>query len=77
MIAGMNFNFIGSDHFDLNDLNSIESFVDNYPRFQTVWLTDENELKLLLELMGIHEFVGYELKNTEFSKYRDVSSFPN
>ncbi|HRE58406.1 MAG: hypothetical protein ACK6BZ_09060 [Candidatus Kapaibacterium sp.] len=71
----MHFNFVASDHFDLSVLNSINTFVDHFPDFQTVWLTDENELTLLLELMGIHALVGQELKNTEFSKYWDLSSF--
>lgn len=71
----MNFNFVASDHFDLNVLYSVESFVDHFPDFQTVWLEDENELKLLLELMEIYDFVGQELKNTKFNKYWDLSSF--
>ena len=71
----MHFNFVASDKFDLSVLNSVESFVDHFPDFQTVWLTDENELKLLLELMNIDEFLGHELKNTEYSKYWDLSNF--
>jgi hypothetical protein len=71
----MHFNFVASDEFDLSVLNSVESFVDHFPDFQTVWLTDEDELKLLLELMNIDEFVGHELKNTEYSKYWDLSNF--
>jgi hypothetical protein len=60
----MHFNFVASDYYDLSVLNSVESFIDHFPDFQTLWLTDENELKLLLELMNIHEFKGHELKNT-------------
>ena len=71
----MHFTFVASDHFDMNVLNSVESFVDNYPDSQTVWLKDENELKLLLELMGIHEFVGCELNGKAFNKYWDISKF--
>jgi hypothetical protein len=74
-IAKMHFNFVVSDHFDLSALNSVQSFVDHFPDFQTVWLTDENELKLLIELMDIHEFVGHDIKNSEFKKYWDISSF--
>ena len=47
----MNFNFLASDKFDLNDFKDIESFIDNYPDFQNVTLNNENELKLLLELI--------------------------
>ena len=71
----MNFNFVASDNFDFNTLNDIEKFVDNYPDFQTVVLTDEDELKTLLELMGINEFFSYDLVNAEFSKYWNVSNF--
>ena len=71
----MNFNFIASDNFDVNTLSDVVKFVDNYPNFQSVVLSDENELKLLLELIGIHEFVVHELKNSEFSKYWDISTF--
>ena len=71
----MHFNFVASDYFDLSVLNSVESFVDHFPDFQTVWLTDEDELKLLLELMNIDEFVGHELENTEYCKYWDLSKF--
>ena len=50
----MCFNFIASANFDLNNFKDVEKFVDTYPDFQTVILTDENELKLLLELIGIN-----------------------
>jgi hypothetical protein len=71
----MHFNFIASDNFDLNSLNDVNTFVDNYPDFQTVVLLDEDQLKLLLELMGIREFSSFELSNGEFSKYWDLSHF--
>lgn len=71
----IHFNFIASDNFNLNNFKEIGKFVDNYPDFQTVVLTDEDELKLLLELMGITEFKAYELNNSEFSKYWNVSNF--
>ena len=71
----MHFNFVASDTFDLSVLNSVERFVDHFPDFQTVWLADENELKLLLDLMNIGEIVEHELKNAAFSKYWDVSKF--
>jgi Zn-finger nucleic acid-binding protein len=71
----MHFNFIGIDKFDLSILDSVGSFVDNCPDFQTVWLKDENELNLLLELLDIHDPVGYEVNNTEFPKYWDLSNF--
>ncbi len=71
----MHFNFVAGDHFDLSVLNSVESFVEHFPDFQTVWLKDENELKLLLELMNIHEFAGQELQKTDFIKYWDLSNF--
>jgi hypothetical protein len=75
MTTSMHFNFAASTHFSFNSLHSIESFVDNYPDFQTVWLTDENELLLLLDLMGIQEVIGVDLNNAAFSKYWDLSNF--
>lgn len=71
----MYFNFIASNNFDLNNLNSVERFVDTYPDFQTVVLANESELNLLLELIGIKEFFSYELKNIVFPKYWDLSQF--
>jgi hypothetical protein len=71
----MDFNFIASNNFDLNDFKNLLEFSENYPDFQTVVLSDENELKLLLELMKINEFPGYDLDNSEFSKYWDLSKF--
>ena len=32
----MNFNFIASDNFTLDDLNSVERFVDAFPDFQNI-----------------------------------------
>jgi hypothetical protein len=71
----MNFNFIASDKFELTDLNDIEKFVDRFPDFQTVTLKDENQLKLLLELMGIDDFQVETLNKTEFEKFWDLSDF--
>jgi len=71
----MHFNFVASDHFDTRVLDSVEDFVNHFPDFQTVWLTDENELRLLMELLGIDEFRVHEVKNSEFNKYWDLSNF--
>lgn len=71
----MYFNFIATDNFDLNSLNSVERFVDTYPDFQTVVLADESELELLLELIGIKEFFIHELNKIVFTKYWDISRF--
>jgi len=67
------FNFIASDNFNLEHLNHISTFVDNYPGFQTVALNDEGELELLLELIGITEFSCIELADEKFPKYWDLS----
>ncbi len=71
----MNFNFIASDKFNVNDFNSFEKFVDAYPDFQTLTLNSEDELELLTKLMGISELIGTELTQSEFSKYWDLSVF--
>jgi len=70
----MNFSFIASGKFDLNDFSDLEKFADNYPDFQTVTLNNENELKLLLELMGIDGFICHDLDNSEFTKYWNLSN---
>ena len=71
----MNFSFIATDNFDLKNLADVETFVENYPDRQNVVLTNEGELRLLLELMGILEFSDIELNNEVFSKYWDLSHF--
>ncbi|WP_017730591.1 hypothetical protein [Nafulsella turpanensis] len=71
----MNFNFIASDKFELANFQDVGKFVDTYPDFQTVTLSDENELKLLLKLMGINELNDHELSDSEFSKFWDLSAF--
>lgn len=69
----MNFNFIASDTLDLNSFENVGKFVDDFPDFQTVVINGENELKLLLELMGINDIVPKELMTSEFSKLWDIS----
>ncbi len=71
----MNFNFIASNNFDLNDFKDILKFVDSYPEFQTIVLNDENELKLLLKLMEINDPTEHKLNDSEFSKYWDLSKY--
>lgn len=71
----MNFNFVASDNFNLNALKSIHNFVNKYPDFQTVILTDENELKLFLEIIGVKGIEGNELNNTVYKKYWDISDY--
>jgi hypothetical protein len=71
----MIFNFVAGDKLDLGSFKDIGKFVDDYPDFQALELNDENELKLLLELMGINDTVCNELNNSEFSKYWDLSAF--
>ena len=71
----MNFNFIASDDFDLNNFKDVEKFVDAYPDFQTVVLNDEEELNLLLKHIGIERLDSCEIKSTEFTKYWNLSEF--
>jgi len=70
----MIFNFIAGNILDLGNFLDLGKFVETYPDFQTVTLNDENELKLLLELLGINEFYAHELMDSEFSKYWDLST---
>ncbi|RDC65471.1 hypothetical protein [Adhaeribacter pallidiroseus] len=71
----MNFNFFASNKIDLDNFQDIGEFVENYPDFQTIMLNDENELKLLLELIGINEVYNQDLNDSEFVKYWDLSSY--
>jgi len=71
----MNFNFIASNNFDLNDFNNVEKFLVSYSDFQTVVLNNEKELKLLLTLLGIEHTNELELKGTEFTKFWNLSEF--
>lgn len=71
----MNFHFIASDDFDLNDFKDVSKFVDAYPDFQTVVLNDEEELNLLLNHIGIERLDSCEIKNTGFTKYWNLSKF--
>ena len=70
----IHFNFIASNTFDLDDLNSIESFVNSFPDFQPVFLNNEGELKLLFELLEIdYSSIDY-IENSEFTKYWNISN---
>jgi len=71
----MNFNFIASNRLELDDFKDIEIFVDSYPNFQTVFLKDEFELNMLLQLIGIEKIIPQELNGSKFSKYWDLSNF--
>jgi hypothetical protein len=71
----MNFNFIASNRFDLDDFKNIEKFVDSHPDFQTVVLNNEYELSLLLELIGIENINTIELEGIEFTNYWNLSDF--
>ncbi|MXN92915.1 hypothetical protein GR160_16940 [Flavobacterium sp. Sd200] len=71
----MNFHFIATDSFDVNSLNDIEIFVEKYPDFQTISLENENELKLLLELMNINFSSFNALDIRDFEKYWDMSNY--
>lgn len=67
--------FLSSDSFDLNDLKGIDSFIDQYPDFQTVHLLNEEELKILFELINIPFFPGQDLPYKDFSSYWDLSNY--
>ena len=71
----MFFNFVASNYFTLNSLNTVESFVDNFQDFQTVWLQDENELNSLFTLMGLPEITGSDISNLQFPKYWDLTAY--
>ena len=71
----MNFNFIASDNFELTDFNDIEKFVDKFPDFQTVTFKDENQLRLLLDLIGIKNPPVEILDKVEFEKIWNLSDF--
>lgn len=71
----MHFYFIAADHFDLKFLDTVESFVDAFGDFQTVWLKDESELILLFTLMGLPAVIASETDNPLFPKIWSLSGF--
>lgn len=70
----IHFNFIASDNFDLKEFDNVERFVDSYPDFQSVFLNNENELILLLDLLGIGNTSIHKINNLDFSKIWDLSN---
>ena len=70
----LNFNFIAGNKFELDDFKDIEKFVDAFPDFQTVVLSNEGELNLLLQLFGIENARPHPLDKSIFSKYWDISN---
>ncbi len=71
----MHFNFVASDKFDINVFTDVDCFINHFPDFQLIWLTNEKELKLLLELINISLPVALKLNSNDFSKYWDISDF--
>ncbi len=71
----IHFSFVASGIFELDSLKSVDKFVDLYSDFQSVALENEEELSLLLQLMGIEGIDGKELDNSDFSKYWDLSNY--
>lgn len=71
----MHFNFIASNSFDLNNFNKVDLFVDSHPDFQTVYLEDEEELKLLFRLMDINDSTEQKLNSSEFDRLWNISSY--
>lgn len=71
----MHFNFIASNSFDLNNFNEVDLLVDFHPDFQSVFLKDEEELKLLFRLMNIDESFEEILNSSEFDRLWNISSY--
>lgn len=71
----MEFNFIACDQFNIDNFDNVEKFVSNYPDFQTIVLSDENELTLLLKLFRIPELISNGLNGSDYSKFWDLSRF--
>lgn len=71
----INFHFISSEKFDLNNFKNIEAFVESFPDFQTVTLNNDNELSLLLKLMSVSSYEINKLDVPEFTEYWDISNF--
>ncbi len=69
-----NFHIISSSSFDLNSFESVENFVNSYPNFQTLVLKNEDELEILLKLIGIEKIKSKKL-NEIYCKYWDLSDF--
>ncbi len=70
-----NYNFIACDSFDNTVFEDIEKFVNSFPDFQTVFLKNESELNLLLNLIEIRKLNTVNIEGTYFSKYWDLSDY--
>ena len=68
----MDFNFIASNELNLDNLNDVEMFINNFPDFQSVVLDNEGELELLLEMMGVANYSVHALDGSDFTKYWDI-----
>ncbi len=71
----MHFNFFASNSFELNNLDQLDSFVDSYPDFQTVYLENEGELYLLFKLMNVNDPHEQKLNSSEFDRLWNISSY--
>ncbi|MFM2307012.1 MAG: hypothetical protein RLZZ367_1681 [Bacteroidota bacterium] len=69
------FIFAAGDCLDITVFNSVETFIECYPDSQTVVLADENELDVLLNLIGVNRGLGCVLNNTDFTVYWDISGY--
>ena len=70
-----NFYFISTDKLDFGSFDDIKSFVEAYPDFQMLHLNDENELEILLNLLGVNHLKSKETRTLIFTKYWNISNF--
>lgn len=66
-------NFSAGDYFGVKYLSSINEFIDEYPRFQTMYLDNQEQLKMLFRLLGFNEIKLIKLHDSPFSHYCDIS----
>jgi len=69
------YNFIATNNNINFDSISVEDFVESFPDFQTVALSNDKELELLLALVGIKNATPKNTSNSSFTKYWDLTNF--
>jgi len=69
------FSFSGSNNFEVKQLYDLELFVNSNPNFQSVYMNNDKELEVFLELIGLQDFNWIQLQNAPFIKYADISNY--
>lgn len=68
--------FSATNNFDVHQLFDFDLFVENHAKFQSVYLNNNEELGVLLEMIfGQTEIPWKELDDSPFLKYANISTY--